>query len=67
MSELGEKGVSRRHACIEYKSGGVTIKDLASVNGTMVNEHAVFVASIKDGDVIKVADTSLKFHFREDT
>ena len=46
--------VSRRHCEINLDSGKVTVRDLASRNGTLVNGEPIEEAQVKAGDVLKI-------------
>lgn len=46
--------VSRRHCEINLDAGRVTVRDLASRNGTLVNGTPVEEAQLKPGDVLKI-------------
>ncbi len=50
--QLEDPGVSRRHAIVVQRRGGVRILDDRSANGTWVNGRRVFDAELHDGDVI---------------
>jgi diguanylate cyclase (GGDEF)-like protein len=68
---LHDDGVSRRHARILNEGGVVSVEDLKSVNGTLVNGRRIDRKSLQDGDKIQVGSTTiLKFtyadHFEED-
>lgn len=54
---LDDITVSRSHALIS-KSGGYSIKDLGSLNGTYINAVAIKEAQINAGDEIQIG----KFH-----
>ena len=59
---LEASGVSRRHALVRVPSGGAapTIEDLASTNGTLVNNVAITRRRpLKDGDTIQVGAVDL--------
>jgi Protein of unknown function (DUF3662)/FHA domain len=60
---LDDPGVSRRHAelWVQPTPGGpqVTISDLGSTNGTVVNGHRVEHATLHDGDVLQLGSTSV--------
>ena len=54
--------ISRKHAIIEaFARDLIFISDLASTNGTFVNGMQVRTIKLRDGDSIKVVNTSLKF------
>lgn len=60
---LQDQAVSGKHASLSYKDGKFVLTDLDSTNGTYVNDFAEAVARVelKDGDVIRAGETSLKF------
>jgi pSer/pThr/pTyr-binding forkhead associated (FHA) protein len=52
---------SRRHAVVRESGGGLTIEDLASANGTFVNEQRISVPTrLNAGDVVRVGQTRLE-------
>jgi len=55
--------VSRRHARLEQRGGNVFVVDLASTNGTFINDdsHAVRERQLQRGDRLKVGDTIFKY------
>jgi transcriptional regulator of acetoin/glycerol metabolism len=53
--------VSRRHARLEQTSQGWRIKDLDSANGLFVNGTRVCSRELRDGDIIRVGATLLRF------
>ena len=53
--------VSRSHARLEIRDGNWVLHDLASRNGTYVNEQRVERRILRGGDVIRVGETALKF------
>jgi Domain of unknown function (DUF4388)/FHA domain len=57
---LIEDMVSRKHARITLASGGITIADLGSTNGTFVNGEKVRRAELKEGDRILIGTNILK-------
>jgi diguanylate cyclase (GGDEF)-like protein len=68
---LLDDGVSRRHARLVNERGVVSIEDLGSANGTLINGRRVERTALEDGDKIQVGSTTiLKFtyadHFEED-
>ncbi|MFC9329543.1 FHA domain-containing protein [Kitasatospora sp. NPDC057015] len=51
--QVGDPGVSRRHAVVWRASGRTTVEDLASTNGTTVNGHPVLgQQELRSGDVL---------------
>jgi len=59
-----DAGVSRKHAVIARQGGGFTLEDLASANGTFVNDHRLSPnspAPIRHGDELKFGTLILRF------
>ncbi len=64
---INDPGVSRRHAEIRVSSGApardggpdVTVVDLGSTNGMLVNGHKVQQATLEDGSTVKIGNTTL--------
>jgi DNA-binding winged helix-turn-helix (wHTH) protein len=55
--------VSRRHAAIMVASGGASIRDLGSKNGTYVRgERIESPCPLADGDEIRLGDVVIRFH-----
>lgn len=54
--------VSRKHALLQKKWGGVTIKDLESKNKTFVNNKEIGEVLLKDGDEILLG--TLKLYYK---
>jgi pSer/pThr/pTyr-binding forkhead associated (FHA) protein len=63
---LQDSGVSRRHAELRYLDGNIELVDLGSTNGVTVNGQAAGRATLRDGDRIDVASTTLIFRRDED-
>ncbi|MDP2234346.1 MAG: DUF3662 and FHA domain-containing protein [Actinomycetota bacterium] len=59
---LGDSNVSRRHAAFTREGDGWAIEDLGSTNGTRLNGEKVMHARLRDGDLIEVGATQLRFH-----
>lgn len=55
--------VSRRHARLEQRAGNLFVVDLASTNGTFINDdaHAVRERQLQRGDRLKIGDTIFKY------
>lgn len=54
--------VSRRHARIDAEGGAFWFEDLASANGSYLNQRPVHGRTrLQEGDVITVGHTSLRF------
>jgi len=60
---LRDTAVSGKHASIRYKDQKFYITDLDSTNGTFLNDGTTPIAreELKDNDVVRIADVSLKF------
>lgn len=64
---VNDPGVSRRHAEIRVVGGGVrpavSMVDLGSTNGTLVNGRRVDQAALEDGATVRVGRTDLTIRF----
>lgn len=58
---LQDSNISRRHARITHEQGGWYIEDLASTNGTLLNDQEIGKAPLYDQDLITVGLTNLEF------
>lgn len=60
---IPDGGVTGKHAILLYRNGKYSITDQQSSNGTYVNDEDIELEPkyIKDGDVIKIGNTVLKF------
>lgn len=58
---LDEISISRRHARIEPDADGFVAIDLASTNGTFVNDRPTSRCKIADGDYLRVGNCILRF------
>jgi hypothetical protein len=63
---VDDPGVSRHHAELRYVNGEVELVDLGSTNGVTVNGVPAGHATLRDGDRIDIAKTSLIFRRDED-
>jgi DNA-binding NtrC family response regulator len=61
---LTDRGVSRRHAVIEYADGEYVLKDLGSTNGTYVNGRRIQTILLVAGDLIGIGTSRLRFEPR---
>ncbi len=59
---LEDSSASRRHAEIRKVGSTYVLRDLASKNGTSVNDAVVSTWTLKEGDVISIGNA--KFVFR---
>lgn len=62
--QLEDPGVSRRHAIVVQRRGGVRILDDRSANGTWVNGRRVHEAELRDGDVVVLGRVVLVYRER---
>jgi pSer/pThr/pTyr-binding forkhead associated (FHA) protein len=59
---LGDPGVSRYHCWILVRDGAAAVEDLASANGTFVNEERVKLRRVlKTGDRLRIGSTEFVF------
>lgn len=59
--QIHDLGVSGFHARLYRGPDGYVIEDLKSRNGTWVNNARVFVATLKNGDVVHFGQTDVKY------
>jgi pSer/pThr/pTyr-binding forkhead associated (FHA) protein len=59
---LENRGVSRKHAMIEFNSNAAVIIDNESLNGTFVNNRKINEEVLRDDDVIMIGKYSLVYH-----
>jgi hypothetical protein len=66
---VNDPGVSRRHAEIRVTDDAtgprVSVHDLGSTNGVLVNGKRVEDATLTDGAVIRIGNTTLTLHQRQ--
>src|SRR5262249_13639398 len=58
---INDHSVSRRHARIEPSPEGYYAIDLQSTNGTFVNDVPTDVATLKDGDYLRIGNCIYRF------
>lgn len=58
---LDDPAASREHARIQWERGQFVLYDLASANGTWVNNRRIQRQPLMDGDVIRIGDTTMVF------
>ena len=61
---LGDTATSRVHAMIFYDSSGVGVIDLASTNGTFVNDKQVNSTRVHEKGIIRIGNTELVISFK---
>jgi hypothetical protein len=54
---IEDPAVSAQHACLTFQNGRFVIHDLASLNGTFVNDQRVDRQLLLDGDKVKVGNS----------
>lgn len=59
-TRLKDPKVSRKHCEIRVEGGSVTVHDLGSASGTLVNGRKVSSKKLKSGDVIQIGETQLR-------
>jgi len=59
---LDNRGVSRKHAQIEFNNNSALIIDNESLNGTFVNNRKITEEVLKDNDVINIGKFTLLYH-----
>lgn len=59
--QIDHESVSRRHAQVAIGDQEAVVRDLGSTNGTYVNDEPVTERVLRDGDLIKVGRTILKY------
>jgi pSer/pThr/pTyr-binding forkhead associated (FHA) protein len=69
---INDPGVSRRHAEIRVHAGGpsgtdVSVVDLGSTNGMLVNGSKVQQATLGDGSTVKIGNTTMTVRFVTDS
>jgi pSer/pThr/pTyr-binding forkhead associated (FHA) protein len=63
---LENRGVSRKHAQIEFNDGSAIVIDNESLNGTFVNNRRVSEELLRDSDIITIGKYALEFHTEAD-
>ena len=63
---LDDPGISRTHAMIFHGDQGLSIVDLMSTNGTLVNGEPISDADLQVDDIVKVGSTELIVRVRRD-
>lgn len=58
---INDHSVSRRHARIEKSPEGFYVADLQSTNGTFINDVPSAMATLKDGDYLRIGNCIYRF------
>jgi len=61
---LENRGVSRKHAMIEFNNNAAVIIDNESLNGTFVNNRKINEEVLRNDDVITIGKYSLVYHIK---
>src|SRR5260221_12452372 len=56
---LADEGVSHRHCEFVSEQGYFVVRDLASQNGTFLNDRRVREAKLRDGDEVRIGKTRI--------
>lgn len=59
--KLEDEKVEKMHASVRIKDGKLAVTDLDTTSGTFVNDEAVTRIELKDGDLVKVGESVLRF------
>jgi pSer/pThr/pTyr-binding forkhead associated (FHA) protein len=59
---LDNRGISRKHACIELDGVEAIVIDNESLNGTFVNNRKVSEEKLRDNDTVTIGKFDLEFH-----
>jgi hypothetical protein len=58
---ITDSTISGQHASLRYEEGNFFLTDLDSSNGTYVNDKKIAREELKDNDVIRFGDVTVKF------
>ena len=58
---IADIAMSRKHVEIDKFPEGFRIRDLESGNGTILNDHRIRVAQLRNGDIIEIGSIRFKF------
>lgn len=62
---INNLAVSRCHAILQVRNGKVTVKDMASANGTFINGQKIEESVLEQGDLMLIGKHILKLEFEE--
>lgn len=63
---IEDGAASRRHVEVAPRGDSFIWKDLASTNGTLLNGRAMLAGELRDGDEIRIGETTIRFAIEED-
>lgn len=59
--QISERSISREHCRVFREDGRYRVEDLGSTNHTWLNDERIEKAVLRDGDLIRISQTVLKF------
>lgn len=59
--QISERSISRQHCRVFLEDGRYWIEDLGSTNHTWLNDEMIERSALRDGDLIRISQTVLKF------
>lgn len=59
--QISDRSISRRHCRIVRDDGRFWVEDLGSTNHTYLNDERIERAPLRDGDLVRISQTVLKF------
>ena len=62
---INNLAVSRCHAILQIRNGKVTVKDMASANGTFINGQKIEESVLEQGDLMLIGKHILKLELEE--
>lgn len=62
--KLSDESVSRFHATIIYENGFLYISDQSSSNGTYLNGRRIQKERLKDKDILRMGDTTIRVEIK---
>jgi len=57
---LSDEAVSRAHLIITYENGKLYVRDMDSKNGTYLNGKRITKEELRNGDILRIGDTTIK-------
>ncbi len=63
---VADPRTSRRHCTLEQRGETFILKDLDSRNGTWLDENRIVEAELRNGDVFRIGNTTLRLCFESD-
>jgi diguanylate cyclase (GGDEF)-like protein len=58
---INDESISRKQAEVLSKGDRIVLRDLGSKNGTYCNGHKIVEIELKDGDLIRIGEATLKY------